>query len=52
MLNETILFFFKAHLIIHHLSEYLDMEGTGMGLFSEQTGVKNPLTLTLAVEEH
>ena len=25
-------------MIIHHLAEYIEMEGMGMGLFSEQTG--------------
>ena len=29
---------FKVHLVMHHLSEYIEEEGMSMGLFSEQTG--------------
>ena len=28
----------QAHLVFDHLADYLEFEGTGMGLFSEQTG--------------
>ena len=38
LLNETILCVLKAHLVIHHLGEYVNMEGTGIGLFLAQTG--------------
>ena len=28
----------QVHLVKHHLSEYIEMEGMPMALFSEQTG--------------
>ena len=30
--------FTQVHLTIHHLAEYIEMEGMALGLFSEQTG--------------
>ena len=31
-------FFSKVHLVLHHLADYIDLEGTSMGIFSEQAG--------------